>query len=79
MTFDITVPNDMTICDSGQYAVYCSPSYVENSNQSYTATILSGDTLTLPDTTFNVQINGTQVATTTYPTLSNQTINLIWQ
>lgn len=79
MTFDITVPNDMTICDSGQYAIYCSPSYVENSDQSYTATILSGDTLTLPDTTFNVQINGTQVATTTYPTLSNQTINLIWQ
>jgi len=35
--------------------------------------------LILPDTTFNVQIDGTQVATSTYPTLSTQTINLIWQ
>lgn len=79
MTFDVTVPNDMTICDTESYHVYCSPSYVENTNLSYTATITSGDTLTLPDTTFNVQIDGTQVASETYPTLSNQTINIIWQ
>ena len=79
MTFDVTIPNDMTICDTGSYAPFCSPSYVVNTNGSYTATIPSGDTLTLPDTTLNLQIDGTQVATSTFATLSNQTINLVWQ
>jgi hypothetical protein len=79
MTFDVTVPNDMTICDTGSYAPYCSPSYVVNTNGSYSATIQSGETLTLPDTTLNLQIDGTQVATSTFATLSNQLINLVWQ
>ena len=79
MTFDVTVPNDMTICDTGSYAPFCSPSYVVNTNGSYTATVQSGDTLTLPNTTFNLQIDGTQVATSTFATLSNQLINLVWQ
>jgi hypothetical protein len=79
MTFDVTVPNDMTICNTDSYAPYCSPSYVVNTNGSYSATIQSGDTLTLPDTTLNLQIDGTQVATSTFATLSNQTINLVWQ
>jgi hypothetical protein len=79
MTFDVTIPNDMTICDTGSYAPYCSPSYVVNTDASYTATVQSGDTLTLPDTTLNLQIDGTQVATSTFATLSNQLINLVWQ
>jgi hypothetical protein len=79
MTFDVTVPNDMTICNTDSYAPYCSPSYVVNTNASYSATIQSGDTLTLPDTTLNLQIDGTQVATSTFATLSNQLINLVWQ
>jgi hypothetical protein len=79
MTFDVTIPNDMTICDTGSYAPFCSPSYVVNTDASYSATIPSGDTLTLPDTTLNLQIDGTQVATSTFATLSNQTINLVWQ
>jgi hypothetical protein len=79
MTFDVTVPNDMTICNTDSYAPYCSPSYVVNTNGSYSATIQSGETLTLPDTTLNLQIDGTQVATSTFATLSNQTINLVWQ
>jgi hypothetical protein len=79
MTFDVTIPNDMTICDTGSYAPYCSPSYVVNTNGTYTATVQSGDTLTLPDTTLNLQIDGTQVATSTFATLSNQLINLVWQ
>jgi len=79
MTFDVTIPNDMTICDTGSYAPYCSPSYVVNTNASYSATIQSGETLTLPDTTLNLQIDGTQVATSTFATLSNQLINLVWQ
>jgi hypothetical protein len=79
MTFDVTVPNDMTICNTDSYAPYCSPSYVVNTNGSYSATIQSGETLTLPDTTLNLQIDGTQVATSTFATLSNQLINLVWQ
>lgn len=79
MTFDVVVPNEMTICDTGSYAPFCSPAYVVNTNGSYTATVQSGNTLTLPDTTLNLQIDGTQVATSTFATLSNQTINLVWQ
>jgi len=79
MTFDVVVPNEMTICDTGSYAPFCSPAYVINTNSSYTATIQSGETLTLPNTTLNLQIDGTQVATSTFATLSNQTINLVWQ
>jgi hypothetical protein len=79
MTFDVTIPNDMTICDTGAYVPFCSPSYVVNTNASYSATIQSGDTLTLPNTTLNLQIDGTQVATSTFATLSNQLINLVWQ
>jgi hypothetical protein len=79
MTFDVVVPNDMTICDTGAYVPFCSPSYVVNTNASYTATIQSGNTLTLPNTTLNLQIDGTQVATSTFATLSNQLINLVWQ
>jgi hypothetical protein len=79
MTFDVVVPNDMTICDTDSYAPFCSPAFVVNSNGSYSATIQSGESLTLPDTTLNLQIDGTQVATSTFATLSNQTINLVWQ
>lgn len=79
MTFDVTVPNDMTICDTGSYAPYCSPSYVVNTNGTYNQSVQSGATLTLPDTTLNLQIDGTQVATSTFATLSNQLINLVWQ
>ena len=79
MTFDVTVPNDMTICDTGSYAPFCSPSYVVNTDNSYHESVTSGETLTLPNTTLNLQIDGTQVATSTFATLSNQTINLVWQ
>jgi hypothetical protein len=79
MTFDVTIPNDMTICDTGSYAPYCSPSYVVNTDNSYHESVASGETLTLPDTTLNLQIDGTQVATSTFATLSNQLINLVWQ
>ena len=79
MTFDITVPNEMTICDTDAYSPYCKPVTIENTDESYTASAASGSTFIIPDTTFNVQIDGTQVATSTYPTLSTQTINLIWQ
>jgi hypothetical protein len=79
MTFDVTVPNDMTICDTGSYAPFCSPAYVINTDNSYHESVASGETLTLPNTTLNLQIDGTQVATSTFATLSNQLINLVWQ
>ena len=79
MTFDVVVPNDMTICDTGSYAPFCSPAFVVNTNASYNQTVQSGSTLTLPNTTLNLQIDGVQVATSTFATLSNQLINLQWQ
>lgn len=79
MTFDVVVPNDMTICNTDSYAAFCSPAYVVNTNGSYSTSVASGSTLTLPNTTLNLQIDGTQVATSTFATLSNQTINLVWQ
>jgi len=79
MTFDVVVPNDMTICDTGSYAPFCSPAFVINTDGSYSTSVQSGSTLTLPNTTLNLQIDGTQVATSTFATLSNQLINLVWQ
>ena len=79
MTFDVLIPNEMTICETDGYSPFCPSAEVRNTDSSYTASVVSGGTLILPDTTFNVQIDGTQVATSTYPTLSTQTINLIWQ
>jgi len=79
MTFDVVVPNDMTICNTDSYAPFCSPAFVINTDASYSATIQSGESLTLPNTTLNLQIDGTQVATSTFATLSNQLINLVWQ
>lgn len=79
MTFDVVVPNDMTICDTGSYAPFCSPAFVVNTNASYSTSVASGSTLTLPNTTLNLQIDGVQVATSTFATLSNQLINLVWQ
>lgn len=79
MTFDVVVPNDMTICDTDSYTPFCSPAYVVNTDNSYSVSVASGAVLTLPNTTLNLQIDGTQVATSTFATLSNQIINLVWQ
>lgn len=79
MTFDVVMPNEMTICDTDGYTDFCSPAHVVNTDGSFNVNVPSGNTYTLADTTFNVQIDGTQVASETYPTLSNQTINLVWQ
>lgn len=75
MTFDITMPNDMTICDVSSYAPYCSPAHVVNSDNSYSVDVLSGGLLTLPDTTINFNLDF-ETQTTTFATLSNQTINV---
>jgi hypothetical protein len=56
----------------------CDPAFIANSNATYTAAVASGSTLVLPDEDFIFQIDGSTVATTTEPALSNQTFNISW-
>jgi hypothetical protein len=56
----------------------CQPVNVTNSDQSYTETIDSGLVLVLPDTTINVNVDGVLQNSVEVPTLSNQTINIVW-
>jgi hypothetical protein len=49
---------------------------VENSDASYTDTVASGGTLVLPDTTYDVYVNGVFNTTFDQPTLSTNTINI---
>lgn len=51
---------------------------VENSDASFTAAATS-PTYVLPDTTYNVYVDNVLQATTTVPTLKDETINIIWQ
>jgi hypothetical protein len=57
----------------------CQPVNVTNSDQSYSETIASGLVLVLPDTTINVNVDGVLQNSVEVPTLSNQTINIVWQ
>jgi hypothetical protein len=57
----------------------CDDATVENSTQSYQQTVASGDTLVLPDTDIEVYVDGILQATSTVPTLENNTINILWQ
>jgi hypothetical protein len=52
---------------------------VENSDGSYSETVVCGDTLVLPDTTYNVYVGGVLEGTGTVVTLKNETINIVWQ
>jgi hypothetical protein len=63
-------PNPPIVCEDGN---------VENSDGSYTATVASGGLLILPDTTYNVYLDETLVATETAVTLANFDINIVWQ
>jgi hypothetical protein len=56
----------------------CQPVNVTNSDQSYSETIASGLVLVLPDTTINVNVDGVLQNSVEVPTLSNQTINIVW-
>ena len=57
----------------------CYAAIVENTDASYQTTVASGATLVLPDTTMNIYYDNVLTDTITFPTLSNQTINIIWQ
>ena len=54
----------------------CANATVENSNSTYTSSVASGGTLVLPDTTFEIYVNGVLNTTFTQPTLDNNTINI---
>lgn len=56
----------------------CYAAIVENSDASYQSTVASGGTLVLPDTTIDFVVDGVTTSTT-FPTLSNQIINIVWQ
>ena len=56
----------------------CYAAIVENSDASYQATVASGGTLILSDTTYNFIVNGVTTSTT-LPTLKTETIDIVWQ
>jgi hypothetical protein len=53
---------------------YCLPATVENSNATYSDTVISGGTLVLPDTTFDIYVNGVFNQSVTLPTLDNANV-----
>jgi hypothetical protein len=53
---------------------YCLPATVENSNATYSDTVISGGTLVLPGTTFEVYVNGVFNQSVTLPTLDNANV-----
>jgi hypothetical protein len=52
------------------------PATVENSDASYTDTVASGGTLVLPDTTYDVYVNGVFNQSVNLVTLKNETLNI---
>lgn len=54
---------------------------IENSSGSYTASLPSADPtpFVLPDTTYEVYVDGVLQGSSTAPTLENNTINIVWQ
>lgn len=78
MTFDVEIPNEMTICGDLIPGGNCLNGTIENSDESYTASVVSGGTFVLPDTTYNFIINGVTTSQTV-PSLSDNTFNILWQ
>jgi hypothetical protein len=77
MTFDVEIPNEMTICGDS-IPSSCADAIVVNSDGTYYERVPSGDTLVLPDTTYNFIINGVTTSETV-PSLANNTFNILWQ
>ena len=76
-TFDVLIPNDMTACDGFETPTgICADATVENSDASYTATVASGATLVLPDTDFEIYLDGVLATSISQPTLGTNTINI---
>lgn len=56
----------------------CDDGVAENSDQSFQTNVPSGGTTVLPDTTYEVYVDGNLESSTTLPSLVNQTINITW-
>jgi hypothetical protein len=56
----------------------CDDATIHNSDNSFTATVPSGGTFILPDTTYNFIVNGVTTSVTV-PSLTNETFNIVWQ
>jgi hypothetical protein len=54
----------------------CQDATVENSNATYTDTVPSGGSLVLPDTDYDIYVNGLFNTTVSLPTLDTNTINI---
>ncbi|NTW21813.1 MAG: hypothetical protein HGA42_20565 [Nostocales cyanobacterium W4_Combined_metabat2_030] len=78
MTFDVEIPNEMTICGGSIPSGTCLDATVKNSDNSYTELVASGGTLVLPDTTYNFIINGVTTSETV-ASLDSNTFNIVWQ
>lgn len=57
----------------------CENVTVHNTSFSYFESVIAGGDLTLPDTTYNLYIDGVLVDSQTAPTLENTTIDILWQ
>ena len=62
----VEIPNPVT----------CADATVENSDQSYSDTVASGGTLVLPDTSYDVYLNGNLKSSFSLITLKNDNINI---
>ena len=86
MVFQFAIRDREGICNLPMVDYYfdqiagsvCYAAIVENSDASYQNTVASGGTLVLPDTTIDFVVDGVTTSTT-FPTLSNQIINIVWQ
>ena len=54
----------------------CVPATVENSDQTYQESVVSGATLVLPDVTFDVYVNAVLDSSVTVPSIQDTTINI---
>jgi uncharacterized protein YuzB (UPF0349 family) len=85
-TFDVLIPNTMTSCDGLPVIPNnCLAAHYIIKNTDYdiitSGYIDSGDTenIILPDTEFNIYVDENLVETRNIVTLTNDTINIIWQ
>lgn len=84
MVINFTLFDTNTICAlpledydfDSTYVSSCADAVVLNSDSSYNVSVPSGGSLTLPNTTFNIYVNGILNNSVNFATLSNQTINI---
>lgn len=68
----------LTITGSAGTSTLCSDATVQSSAAAYSATVASGGTLVLPDTTYNIYVAGVLQATQVVETLKDETLNITW-